>query len=404
MGSTSSFYSMNKVILGVLALLAITLGSGQGAEESQDKALASDRHYAGELANLNHHQPAIHRRAREAAKSGKNKNVKNKNGKKKNGARKAGKKGRKPKRKGGKRKGKKKAKKQSKGKKSGKRGKKGKKNKKRKNGKKGKGRKKEKKGAAKSGKKPNQERQADAATTAAASTDDCTTELFKAAKDNLKYASYSRIIARISRRSKIAKSKKEKAHTSFNKAVKAIQGATDNCTACVGNKSEKTEAIKACNTLSNCANSASYLCAQAEVTDRGLIAMIRICLPDFRSWVDQYESALRAESCSDIKNLPQKSDMNPGCFPPLTDWKELDKSFLESFNMCVKSSTAGSFGDCRKNERMAAYLSYNCVEKCPNNSNAVVSTASSGRRQKHALCSIVHSISLYRLGLEENTC
>merc|ERR1711962_721555 len=125
MGSTSSFYSMNKVILGVLALLAITLGSGQGAEESQGKALASDRHYAGELADLNPHQPAIQRRAREAAKNGKKQNVKNKNGKKKNGARKAGKKGKKPKRKGGK--GKKKAKKQSKGKKSGKRGKKGKK-------------------------------------------------------------------------------------------------------------------------------------------------------------------------------------------------------------------------------------------------------------------------------------
>merc|ERR1712134_56427 len=124
--TSSSYYSsMNRLILGVLALLAITLGSGQGAEGSQDKALASDHHYAGELVDLNP-QPAIQRRAREAAK-----NSKNKKGKKKNGAKKFSKNGKKPKRKGGKKKtGKKNAKKQSKGKKSGKRGKKGKKNRK----------------------------------------------------------------------------------------------------------------------------------------------------------------------------------------------------------------------------------------------------------------------------------
>merc|ERR1711972_785960 len=116
--SSSYYYSMNRVILSVLALLAITLGSGQGAEDSQDKALASDRHYESELANLNP-QLATHRRAREAAKNSKNKKGKKKNGKKKNGAKKFSKNGKKPQRKGGKRKtGKKNAKEQSKGKKS----------------------------------------------------------------------------------------------------------------------------------------------------------------------------------------------------------------------------------------------------------------------------------------------
>merc|ERR1711962_570590 len=356
MGSTSSFYSMNKVILGVLALLAITLGSGQGAEESQGKALASDRHYAGELANLNHHQPAIHRRAREAAK----------NGKKKNGARKAGKKGKKPKRKGGKRKGKKKAKKQSKGKKSGKRGKKGKKNKKRKNG---------KKGAVKSGKKPNQERQADTATTAA-STEECTAEMFKAGKEFMKYSSYNRIIKRMQVKSKQAKNKAEKAKTSFDMAIEAIRGATFNCTACVGNRSEQEVAVKTCETLSNCSKSASELCAAAEL-EPDLVAFYENCSQQFTSWEDAYKTALRAESCSLLKDLPSIEVCRD------FDWKSHQTQLMKKFAMCVKSSTTGSFGDCRKNERMAAYLSYNCVEKCPPDETlAVASTASPGRRQK----------------------
>jgi len=365
---------MNKVILGVLALLAITLGSGQGAEESQGKALASDRHYAGELANLNHHQPAIHRRAREAAKNGKNKNVKNKNGKKKNGARKAGKKGKKPKRKGGKRKGKKKAKKQSKGKKSGKRGKKGKRNKKRKNGKKGKGRKKGKKGAAKSGKKSNQERQVDTATTAAASTEDCSADWIKAGKLNTKYGNSIKQITRMIRKGALAKSKADKAKTTFKKAVMAIKGATLDCTACVGNRSEQEEAIKTCKTLSNCSTSAAALCAAAEITDNPTLALLQECNNTFVMWQIAYQSALTSQSCSDIKNLPSVGNC------PESDWAGFDKNHQKLFKKCVKSSTTGSFGDCRKNERMAAYLSYNCVE-CSDNL-AVVTTVSSGRRQK----------------------
>jgi len=369
---------MNKVILGVLALLAITLGSGQGAEESQGKALASDRHYAGELANLNHHQPAIHRRAREAAKNSKNKNVKNKNGKKKNGAKKAGKKGKRPKRKGGKRKGKTNAKKQSKGKKSGKRGKKGKRNKKRKNGKKGKGRKKGKKGAAESGKKSNQERQADTATTAAANTDDCcTSDWIQAGKDILKYSSYMRIINRMLRKDKIAKAKKGKA-MSFDKAVKAIEGATDDCRTCTGNTAEQKVATETCTTLSKCSTSVSKLCEDAEldIYQPGLKDLLDSCNEQAKEYEKEYRIALQTGLCSSIKNLPSVEKCRN------INWKTAEPDYMKVFVKCTKPSTPGSFGDCRKNERMAAYLSYDCG-KCPNSESlAVVTTASSGRRQK----------------------
>jgi len=176
------------------------------------------------------------------------------------------------------------------------------------------------------------------------------------------------------RKGDLAKGKAKKAKTTFAKAVKAIRGATFDCTACVGNRSEQEEAIKTCKTLSNCSTSAADLCAAAELKDNPSEALLKKCNNTFQEWRTKYEMALISQSCSDIKNLPSVGNC------PDTDWAALDKNHQVLFKKCVKPNTPGSFGDCRKNERMAAYLSYDCVE-C-SDSFAVVTTASSGRRQK----------------------
>jgi len=177
------------------------------------------------------------------------------------------------------------------------------------------------------------------------------------------------------RKGNLAKGKADKAKTTFNKAVMAIKGATLDCTACVGNRSEQEEAIQTCKTLSNCSKSAYDLCAAAEITDNPTLALLKECNNTFVMWQVKYQSALTSQSCSDIKNLPSVGNC------PDTDWAALDKKHQKLFKMCVKPSTPGSFGDCRKNERMAAYLGYDCG-KCPDPESLVVTTASSGRRQK----------------------
>lgn len=182
------------------------------------------------------------------------------------------------------------------------------------------------------------------------------------------------------KRGKVAKSKAEKAKTSFDMTIKAIRDATFNCTACVGNRSEQEVAIKTCETLSDCPKTASEMCAAAELENYqpGLPTLLANCSEQFEKWEIAYKSALRAESCSDIKKLPSVGN----CVN--IDWKGTEEGYMKKFTMCVKSSTPGSFGDCRKTERMASYLSYDCVEKCPDTENlsAVVTTASSGRRHK----------------------
>lgn len=360
---------MNRVVL--LTFVVITaLGSGESAEDRQvDVAFNSE----GQLAHLNlDPPPATSRRAREAENK-----AKKKKHEKRNGVKKAGKKDRKPNRKSGKgRTGKSNTKRKTKSrkknrKKAGK-GKRGKKNKK--------GRKKAKKTATKknggnkqkgkkSGTKPNLERQEA----------NCTAALFKAGKEALMYANYGKMIKRMLVKGKLAKAKKVKAMTTFERAAAALQAATSNCTACVGNRTEQATAIKTCQTLANCSNSACDLCKAAELENNsqpGLEKLLDSCSASFTAWQDAYRIALRAEDCSRLENLPSvQSCLN-------TDWKQLEKDYMVLFFKCVKSSTAGSFGDCRKNERMAAYLSYECAGKCDEPSSIDVTTASSARRQR----------------------
>jgi len=183
-----------------------------------------------------------------------------------------------------------------------------------------------------------------------------------------KYTNQYRKVLRIERFVTQTKQKKEKAASTFDKASAAMMTSTGSGKSCSGNSSALSEATAAYTTLSQCKTTAAALCDVAlSATEQALVDKCKPVLDKFNTG---FQACLKSGDCS--------------CFQALTlaeaeceDFGTLETTVKGKKNKCVKSSEPGSFGACRAQERMAAYLGQQCSNAC-----GTATTKSSGGRSQ----------------------
>ena len=145
--------------------------------------------------------------------------------------------------------------------------------------------------------------------------------------------------------------KKAKAPTTFQNASDAIQASTSNGTQCESG-AIGDEAKTANEKLQKCKSTAVEKCSSSKI--EGLdTAKITECKPKLQAYVDAYKECLKKCECSCFTGLALVDD---SC----TKFSDMETKTKTAKNKCTKQSEDGSFGDCRKQERVVAHYGNKC--------------------------------------------
>merc|ERR1712193_351766 len=177
--------------------------------------------------------------------------------------------------------------------------------------------------------------------------DTCFADLVAKTKKFNKAQVEFRLAKRVESWGKLMKNKKSNAASTFADALEAMNDATGNGTGCDGDSASLEEAKKVQAKLANCSTSAGDNC------DEGKLAT-------------PINSTL-VSSCKDTLEAFAK------------DFKAMHDGVKAQKEKCTKGSEEGSFGDCRKQERMAAKFGNKCKQSCPGGSVTTMAPARSQR-------------------------
>merc|ERR1712109_26277 len=177
--------------------------------------------------------------------------------------------------------------------------------------------------------------------------DTCFADLVAKTKKFNKAQVEFRLAKRVESWGKLMKNKKSNAASTFADALEAMNDATGNGTGCDGDSASLEEAKKVQAKLANCSTSAGDNC------DEGKLAT-------------PINSSL-VSSCKDTLEAFAK------------DFKAMHDGVKAQKEKCTKGSEEGSFGDCRKQERMAAKFGNKCKQSCPGGSVTTMAPARSQR-------------------------
>merc|ERR1719341_1653485 len=184
-----------------------------------------------------------------------------------------------------------------------------------------------------------------------------------------------RLANRIQSWGRMMNNKKNKSAFTFSDALAAMNDATENGTSCKGNSSCLPEAKKVQQTLANCSVSAADHCDQGKLSipiNSTKVSSCKTSLTDFaKDFKDCLTKPTDPEICSCVQDL---SNPSADCL----NFRAMHDGVKSQKEKCTKASFAGSFGDCRKQERMAAKFVNKCKLSCPGGS---VSTPSTQRRE-----------------------
>merc|ERR1711936_1380790 len=174
-----------------------------------------------------------------------------------------------------------------------------------------------------------------------------------------------RLCKRVQTWGKLMKNKKNNSASTFADALEAMNDATGNGTGCDGDSASLAEAKEVQAKLANCSVSAGDNCDEGKLATPIDATLVSTCKDTLEAFAKDFKVCLTkssdAEICSCVQGLT-----NPG--DECLDFKTMHDGVKAQKDKCTKGTEAGSFGDCRKQERMAAKFGNKCKKACPGGS------------------------------------
>merc|ERR1711972_652845 len=209
--------------------------------------------------------------------------------------------------------------------------------------------------------------------------DTCFADLVAKTKKFNKAQVEFRLAKRVESWGKLMKNKKSNAASTFADALEAMNGATGNGTGCDGDSASLEEAKKVQAKLANCSTSAGDNCDEGKLATPINSTLVSSCKDTLEAFAKDFKDCLTKSSDAEICSCAQGLT-NPG--DECLDFKAMHDGVKAQKEKCTKGSEEGSFGDCRKQERMAAKFGNKCKQSCPGGS---VTTRAPARSQRMKL-------------------
>jgi len=210
-------------------------------------------------------------------------------------------------------------------------------------------------------------------------TGQCFTDMVAKTKKFNKAQVEFRLAKRIESWGKLMKNKKENSNSTFSDSLDAINDATGNGTGCDGDGSSLAEAKKVQAKLANCTASAGDNCDEGKLSIPINATKVSSCKTTLEAFAKDFKECLTksgdATICSCIQGLtnPESDCLN---FKAMHDGVKAQK------DKCTKGTEEGSFGDCRKQERMAAKFGNKCKKSCPGGGSVTTQAPAASQRMK----------------------
>jgi len=210
-------------------------------------------------------------------------------------------------------------------------------------------------------------------------TGQCFTDMVAKTKKFNKAQVEFRLAKRIESWGKLMKNKKENSNSTFSDSLDAINDATANGTGCDGDSSSLAEAKKVQAKLANCTASAGDNCDEGKLSIPINATKVSSCKTTLEAFAKDFKVCLTKSGdttiCSCIQGLtnPESDCLN---FKAMHDGVKAQK------DKCTKGTEEGSFGDCRKQERMAAKFGNKCKKSCPGGGSVTTQAPAASQRMK----------------------
>merc|ERR1711936_386621 len=206
--------------------------------------------------------------------------------------------------------------------------------------------------------------------------DTCFADLVAKTKKFNKAQVEFRLAKRVESWGKLMKNKKSNAASTFADALEAMNDATGNGTGCDGDSASLEEAKKVQAKLANCSTSAGDNCDEGKLATPINSSLVSSCKDTLEAFAKDFKDCLTKSSDAEICSCAQGLT-NPG--DDCLDFKAMHDGVKAQKEKCTKGSEEGSFGDCRKQERMAAKFGNKCKQSCPGGSVTTMAPARSQR-------------------------
>jgi len=182
---------------------------------------------------------------------------------------------------------------------------------------------------------------------------------FDLVKKYQKHSNQRRQIDRMLKKSTKSEKFKNESLTNFTRVFQAISGASYDGTACPNEPSEQPAANTAYQTLKECNVTAVNMCNLAVLNDT-FRAKAEECLTQLKAFTNAYENC---KNCTCVNDLPDDlvTGGTDGCDRDPAYWRDEERIVLDLYKDCKNDTIEGSYGYCRKQEDIAAYLNYECV-------------------------------------------
>merc|ERR1719285_215816 len=209
-------------------------------------------------------------------------------------------------------------------------------------------------------------------------TGQCFTDMVAKTKKFNKAQVEFRLTKRIETWGKLMKNKKNSAST-FSDALDAMNDATGNGTGCDGDSSSLAEAKKVQAKLANCSASAGDNCDEGKLAIPINSTQVSSCKTILEAFAKDFKECLTksgdATICSCIQGLTNPSS---DCL----NFKSMHDGVKAQKEKCTKGTEEGSFGDCRKQERMAAKFGNKCKKSCSGPGSVTTQAPAASQRMK----------------------
>merc|ERR1712117_986713 len=206
--------------------------------------------------------------------------------------------------------------------------------------------------------------------------DTCFADLVAKTKKFNKAQVEFRLAKRVESWGKLMKNKKTNAASTFADALEAMNDATGNGAGCDGDSASLEEAKKVQAKLANCSTSAGDNCDEGKLATPINSTLVSSCKDTLEAFAKDFKDCLTKSSDAEICSCAQGLT-NPG--DECLDFKAMHDGVKAQKEKCTKGSEEGSFGDCRKQERMAAKFGNKCKQSCPGGSVTTMAPARSQR-------------------------
>jgi len=210
-------------------------------------------------------------------------------------------------------------------------------------------------------------------------TGQCFTDMVAKTKKFNKAQVEFRLTKRIETWGKLMKNKKNNSASTFSDALDAMNDATGNGTGCDGDSSSLAEAKKVQAKLANCSASAGDNCDEGKLAIPINSTQVSSCKTILEAFAKDFKECLTksgdATICSCIQGLTNPSS---DCL----NFKAMHDGVKAQKEKCTKGTEEGSFGDCRKQERMAAKFGNKCKKSCSGPGSVTTQAPAASQRMK----------------------